>query len=250
MSRISDPVDVRCCICNAKNKIRYVCSSSIFSGPDLDTRPAFMARYNIRYEVYSCKNCGYCNIELDQEISGADRVIQSSEYKKILKSRKSPKKANEFSCLAMLYDSKGNLVQSGFQYLKAAWICDDKHKWMKGAQQIKADEENITPIITPRMSAIAKSAAAFRIQALEKFKAAEKKNKAVMKTKGETRLLKIDLLRRMGQFDEAENICRLALKKRLGSRIRHILQYELYLCKNRDDACRDIETAMEYKIKK
>jgi tetratricopeptide (TPR) repeat protein len=100
------------------------------------------------------------------------------------------------------------------------------------------------------MSAIAKSAAAFRIQALEKFKAAEKKNKAVMKTKGETRLLKIDLLRRMGQFDEAENICRLALKKRLGSRIRHILQYELYLCKNRDDACRDIETAMEYKIKK
>ena len=115
MSRISDPVDVSCCICNAKNKIRYVCSSSIFSGPDLDTRPAFMARYNIGYEVYSCKNCGYCNIELDQEISGADRVIQSSEYKKILKSRKSPKKANEFSCLAMLYDSRGNLVQSGFQ---------------------------------------------------------------------------------------------------------------------------------------
>ena len=70
-----------------------------------------------------------------------------------------------------------------------------------------------------------------------------------MKTKGETRLLKTDLLRRMGQFDEAENICRLALKKRLSSRIRHILQYELYLCKNSDDTCRDIETAMEYKIK-
>ena len=177
-------------------------------------------------------------------------MIQSSEYKKILKSRKSPKKANEFSCLAMLYDSKGNLVQSGFQYLKAAWICDDKHKWMKGAQQIKADEENITPIITPRMSTIAKSAVAFRIQALEKFKAAEGKNKAVMKTKGETRLLKVDLLRRMGQFVAAENICHLALNNRLNSQIRHILQYELYLCKNRDDTCRNVEAAMEYKIKK
>ncbi len=249
MSRISDPEDVRCCICNTNNKVRYVCSSSIFSGPDLDTRPAFMARYNIGYEVYSCKKCGYCNTELDQEISGAEKMIQSPEYKKILKSSKSPKKANEFSCLSMLYESSGDLVRAGFHYLKAAWICDDEKIQLEAIEKIRADEENITPIITPRISAIAKSAVAFRMQALEKFKAAKKKNKAVMKTKGETRLLKTDILRRMGQFNEAENICRLALKKRLSSRIRHILQYELYLCKNSDDTCRDIETAMKYKIK-
>jgi len=250
MSRISDPEDVRCCICNTNNKVRYVCSSSIFSGPDLDTRPAFMARYNIGYEVYSCKKCGYCNTELDQEISGAEKMIQSPEYKKILKSSKSPKKANEFSCLSMLYESSGDLVRAGFHYLKAAWICDDEKIQLEAIEKIRADEENITPIVTWRMTAMGKAAAAFRKQALEKLQAAQNINKAVMKTKGETRLLKVDLLRRMGQFVAAENICHLALNNRLNSQIRHILQYELYLCKNSDNTCRNVEAAMEYKIKK
>ena len=70
-----------------------------------------------------------------------------------------------------------------------------------------------------------------------------------MKTKGEMRLLEIDLLRRMSQFNEAKNVCRLALNKRLNNQIRHILKYELYLCKNNDDTCHNMDKAMKYKIK-
>jgi len=87
----------------------------------MDTRPPFMARYNIIYEVFACKNCGYCNIELDKEILNAQKVLQLPEYKAQLKEKKRPNKANEFSCLAMIYESQNKIVQAGWQYLKDAW---------------------------------------------------------------------------------------------------------------------------------
>ena len=66
MTRVSEYQDVKCCICKTGNKVQFVYSTSILNGPDLDTRPAFMARYNIIYEVNICKNCGYCNMDLDK----------------------------------------------------------------------------------------------------------------------------------------------------------------------------------------
>ncbi len=224
MTRISEPQDVKCCICNANNKVRFVYSTSIFSGPDLDTRPGFMARHNIIYEVFSCKCCGYCNIDLDREIPGAKKVIQSSEYQKQLKKRRNPEKANEFSCLAMIYESRGDIVQAGWQYLKAAWICDDNKKM--------------------------KQASGCRNLALEKFQDALKNNKSVMKTRGEERLLFADIHRRTGKFNLAEKICIMAQRKRLNQNIRRFLNYEFYLCRIKDGTCHNVEDGMDYDIGK
>lgn len=251
MTRISEPQDVKCCICKTNNKVQFVYSTSIFGGPDLDTRPAFMARYNIIFEVNACKNCGYCNMELDKEIHGAKKVIQLSEYQKQLKKRGNPKKANEFSCLAMIYEFKGDIVQAGWQYLKAAWICDDKKMQKQGFEKIKADEKNKGSnskelILTPQIIAYGKCAATFRHKATDKFQAALKINKPIMKTRGEERLLFTDINRRTGEFNIAEKICLMAQTKKLNQNIRRLLNYELHLCKIKDDTCHNIEDGMEY----
>ena len=231
--------------------MRFVYSASIFSGPDLDTRPAFMARYNIIYEVNACKNCGYCNIDLDKEIFGAKKVIQLSEYQKQLKKNKTPKKANEFSCLAIIYEFKGDIVHAGWQYLKAAWICDDKKMQKQGVEKIKADEKNKGNhsrelIFTPQIIAYGKCATIFRQKALEKFQAALTMNKPIMKTRGEERLLFADIHRRAGEFNIAEKICLMAQTKKLNQNIRRLFNYELHLCKIKDDTCHNIEDGMEY----
>ena len=255
MTRISEPQDVQCCICKTNNKEQFVYSASIFCGPDLDTRPAFMARYNIIYEVNACKNCGYCNMDLDKEIFEAKKVIQSPVYQKRLKKRKYPKKANEFSCLAMIYESKGYIVQAGWQYLKSAWICDDKKMQKQGVEKIKADEINKGTnskglILSPQIIAYGKSATTFRQKALEKFQAALTMNKPIMKTRGEERLLFADINRRTGKFNIAEEICFMAQTKKLNQNIRRLLNYELHLCKIKDDTCHNVEDGIEYDIGK
>ena len=44
-----------CSICKEINKVDEVYSSSSFGSPDLDLRPAFMARYTVSYEIKTCK---------------------------------------------------------------------------------------------------------------------------------------------------------------------------------------------------
>ena len=76
--------------------------------------------------------------------------------------------------------------------------------------------------------------------------AALKINKPIMKTRGEERLLFTDINRRTGEFNIAEKICLMAQTKKLNQNIRRLLNYELHLCKIKDDTCHNIEDGMEY----
>ena len=67
-----------------------------------------------------------------------------------------------------------------------------------------------------------------------------------MKTKGEERLLFADIHRRTGEFNIAEKICLMAQTKKLNQNIRRLLNYELHLCKIKDDTCHNVEDGIDY----
>ena len=67
-----------------------------------------------------------------------------------------------------------------------------------------------------------------------------------MKTRGEERLLCADIYRRTGKFDLAEKVCIISQRKRLSQNIRRLIDYELHLCRIKDDSCHNVEDGMEY----
>ncbi len=57
------PQRVKCIICNAENEIFNLGSTNSFGSPDLDFRPAGMARYTLIYEVQTCIKCDILPVE-------------------------------------------------------------------------------------------------------------------------------------------------------------------------------------------
>jgi hypothetical protein len=79
----------------------------------------------MEYWVQRCTACGYCAPSLSTEIPGAVDTVRSASYQNQLHSAEYPKLANEFLCLALLYEQDGQLANAGRSAVHAAWVCDD-----------------------------------------------------------------------------------------------------------------------------
>ena len=207
-----------CSICNEINEVDEIYSSSTFGTPDLDLRPGFMSRYTVSYEIKRCQKCGYCNTDLEKNINNSSKIISSTAYKKQLK-MKGPKKSNDYCCLAMILKENNLIVEAGWSYMKASWICDDKQKntHAKRCRQL----------------------------AFEMFMDALNQNISFLPTRGAEKILLADIKRRMSEYDESNQICIKALKFRLNKSSRKILKYQQLLNTKKDNKVYTYEEAMK-----
>jgi uncharacterized protein (DUF2225 family) len=220
------PTQVTCAQCGTETEFMEVGSTSIFGSPDLDLRPAPLARHNLSYQVQQCPNCGYCAVDVSTplESEAAKKLLSSDGYQSQLYHADFPELANQFVCLALLLEAEGNLNATAWAYLSAAWACDDegndvlaRHCRVRAAeyfQQSPVDEDQ------------------------------DDLDDDDPEEKGSQEALLTDVLRRAGQLDLAQAVCEQGLRVATSDVLQAVLRYEQSLISRQDTDCHTIEEAM------
>ena len=211
------PVETECSLCGARSEQRLVGALQTLGLPDLDTRPAEMARSALPFGVQRCPSCGYCARDISLEYPEADRVIRTPAYEKILRKRSVTEKARQFLGWAAIQEAIGEYGGAGWSSLHAAWVCDDADK-VKGAAEC-------------------------RQLALERF------TRQLMQLGHITgldepsiiRLVLADLCRRTGQFEPAARWARDGQELNPSDIVRFALELELALIEDQDTASHSLE---------
>ena len=164
---------IRCSVCKKESSFRVLTSTNTFFGsPDLDTRPPEMKRSTMPLWAQKCPNCGYVSSSVANKTSATKRMLQSEDYVnangRAFKSELAKKFYQHY--LICLNDNKS---EEAFRaILHAAWASDDCR-----------DKENSDHC---RMLALLR---------LDKVIERRRGNEDLL-------LMKCDLLRRSGRFDE------------------------------------------------
>jgi hypothetical protein len=168
--------NVICAVCGAKTSVSGLLSTNAMGPSDLDTRPPEMERSTMEYWVQCCSKCGYCADDLSDGKKNSSRLIDTPEYHLTLNEENYPALANHFRCLSLINEADGEYEKAAWASLHGAWVCDDADLM----------EQSYT----------------CRINAIRFFKEADNQYES-SDQEGIVGMVLIDLLRRVGKFEEA-----------------------------------------------
>ena len=119
-------VQNRCAVCGAINMYTDVMSTNTFGGsPDLDLRPAEMARSTMHSWVQECPKCGYVSKRISDQTYVSRLWLQSEKYLTCDGIPFVSDLAKIFYRYYLLNSRKSKLEDAFFAILHAAWACDD-----------------------------------------------------------------------------------------------------------------------------
>lgn len=212
-----------CLVCQRPMEVGVIVGSTEFGPPDLDARSAPMLRDAIAFEIVRCENCGYCWNPDPDEGSGVDvgraaEIVDSQAYRDAL-STKVPEPAPEFLARSVLEAALADYSAAGWNALKAAWVCDDEG-----------------------IEAAARDA---RALALGHWTLAVEGGQSIFGQEGGEVVLRVDLMRRNGDFAQALELIDVSLPDIEDSDIRAILEFCWELCDSKDNSAHTVGEAFE-----
>jgi hypothetical protein len=213
-------VEKQCCICHHESRQAEIGLHSGLEPYDLDTRPGGAQRSSMYMWVQCCENCGYCSPDISKCDSDVEGVLQSTKYKQALNNARFPDSLNHFVCWSMLLEATGDFAKAGLAVLYCAWVCDDAANIREHASQ-------------------------YRKEAYRLFEAAQSHGQCFGNSAAEEELIKIDLLRRSGQFGKAEKLCTMQQLKDCDQQTLQILALQQDLIEQKDASSHTISEALE-----
>ncbi|MFN9771734.1 MAG: hypothetical protein ACK54X_03775 [Burkholderiales bacterium] len=203
-----DALDLACALCGETVRMPPAPATNAIGSPDLDARPPGVARTALPLRVQCCPSCGYCARDLTVETPGSREAVDEEEYVEVLDDDELPEKAREFLCLARLDGAAGRFDDAFWSTLSAAWIADDADD-LDGAERCRA-------------------------LALAALRMARAAGRRVGSEPGVEDVVEVDLLRRMGEFADAERCIRRALDRRPDEVVDQLLRFQRDLVAARD----------------
>ena len=196
----------KCPVCGEEVEIRLLMSTNAMGYADLDLRPPEMQRSTM-YQTTTMCNCG--NVFESQSEGGFRELVESENYQNCDGIEFNSPKAIMFY-RAYLIDKNANpddLISNYFHILRAAWACDDTDN----ANAVKMRE-----MATDLINAI-----------LEDKRYDDRKNDHL--------LMKADLLRRSGHFDELiDQFKDIRFENEL---YQQIIDFQIEKAAEKDDSC-------------
>jgi len=210
--------DVACALCGCINPVCQPTGRNAFGSADLDTRPPETLRSTLPMAVQCCISCGYCAADLGLRLPDADTMVADDDYREGLQDPSLPPKCAEFLCRARIEAGAGLLVESFWATLSAAWIADDARD--------------------------ASSAQTCRRLAVAALRLARAAGRRLGEQPGVDAAIEVDLLRRAGEFAEADRCIRAALAGPLPDVIAQVLRFQRDLVAERDHAAHLLSEAV------
>jgi len=205
----------KCAVCGHEQVYMEVKSTNTFGGHiDLDTRPPEMKRSALIYEIQLCDKCSYSNGDISELIIGitAD-VLKAANYQVVATNSKIDRNAKAFLLAGHLYHLAGQYKIAGVYFLNAAWVFDDLGEKEYALRARNKAIENITKYVEDSADV-------------------------------EFGALTVDLYRRNGDFEEADETARQLLDYGVEDILSDILKLQIKLCKAKDDSCHTIGEAL------
>jgi hypothetical protein len=208
--------EATCALCGETSRVTPAPAANAIGSPDLDARPPGAARAALPLRVQCCACCGYCARDLARETPGSREAVDDEEYLDALEDESLPAKSREFLCLARLDGAAGRFDDAFWSTLSAAWIADDAGN--------------------------AQAADRCRALALAALRMARAAGRRLRGGPGVEDVVEVDLLRRTGEFADAERCIRRALERRPDEVVDQLLRFERDLVAARD---RDVHRVAE-----
>lgn len=175
--------EVRCAVCAAASTQLAISSTNSFGSPDLDLRPAEMQRSTMHHWLQECPTCGYVADSIAIAPSEAGRSAAASDAYRALIDARSPRALySRFRRATLSADAEGLTDRTARMALCAAWAADDA-----GLE----DEARACRRLAARGYAAVIAEGAADGEALDAEAIAT------------LRVIRIDALRRAGDFEEA-----------------------------------------------
>ena len=210
------PHTVKCSVCGAENEIMVVASTNAFGPTDLDTRPPEMKRSTMYYWVQECSACGYAATDLTDETKLDRSFFETDDYLTCSGISFASDLAKSFYRQYLIMTAEKQHEDAFFAAMHAAWSCDDKED---------------------RANAV-----------LMREKAVEEAEQLLQSDdcdwKDTVRLIRADLLRRTGRFDELLEQYESAAFD--GELLNQIIAFEKELARRKLSGCYTVADAEAY----
>lgn len=185
-------------------------STNMFESPDLDTRPGEMKRSTMDTWIHQCPNCKYI-LQSENELNDNTKsLIKTEEYQTCNGKNFKNDLTEKFYREGLILSQNGKFEDAAISFLEAAWTCDD------------VDDE--------------KNAIYCRKCFLKNYEKINKKSEDI-------KLIRIDVLRRVGEFETILNECDPSIF--LDDTMRDVAIFGIELAKKKDMGCYSIEDAFK-----
>lgn len=121
-------ISVKCAVCKKSSEQTVMTSTNQFGSPDLDLRPAPMARSTMYLWVEKCPHCGFVASSLDSAKPVPLAWLESESYKSCDGNRFASSLATLFYQQYSLASQMGETEEAYRAALRAAWACDDRRE--------------------------------------------------------------------------------------------------------------------------
>lgn len=116
----------KCWCCGKTSEHTVLMSTNSFGSPDLDQRPAGMARSTIGSQLQECPYCGYVASNIARGDASARSFVESAEFRAASLNPSPDPTTRRFLVRAAQDAYCGDRKSAFLNTLAAAWIADDK----------------------------------------------------------------------------------------------------------------------------
>ncbi|MBQ3396615.1 MAG: hypothetical protein IJG34_10575 [Synergistaceae bacterium] len=211
---------IKCCVCNSEHEYPVITSTNAFGACDLDLRPPEMQRSTMRYWVQECPECGYVSSEISDETQIASEFLKSNEYISCGGINFKSGLAKRFYRQYMILIHDKDIRAAMFALLHSAWSCDDA----KDKVNAKICREKAIPL-------------------------AAKLAGAALHDSENINMIRADMMRRAGQFEELireyESVKMKGNARNDPELLNNILRFQIERAREHDDKCYTVKEAMK-----
>ncbi len=208
-----------CAVCGEEAQFSFLRSTNEMGYADLDLRPPEMARSTIDFWIRECEGCGYCAEDLEEATPEVVEIVRGEAFAAFREGLGDlDRLATRFRTAAFIAAEQGHHSAAFDHTLHEAWVHDDRRDRVR--------------------------AAAARLNAVDHMHQVQSELEELFRD-GADAVVEADLLRRAGEFERAEAVCREALDAGRNENVTEVLEFELELCAKEDADCHTLGEVFE-----
>jgi hypothetical protein len=197
-----------CSVCGARNNYAELANVSIEVPIGIDGHPGETDALSVSLNF--CPSCGYAAEDITQAVPGTESIVNSPPYQKLIQKKPYTESVLKFVAASFIAYKQDDIAEAITMLTKAVWMGENHSIGAEQLSQLRRKTIDLMLLCRSRGDS-------FELTVWQEAQSI------------------VEFLRREGQFDDALDICRTALKKgKMAEDLRIMLKFEEYFCRKKD----------------